>query len=582
MAYPTIYDVTYSYTGFQVSQGNNSFPGTQIDADLAGLEASINSLSTFVQTAIRSDKALNNGIVTYDSLSTSLQTAGLTPAAAWVTATAYAINFNVIQNSTLYRSLVAHTSGVFATDLAAGKWVLVTTLPVGAQGIQGVQGVQGIQGVVGNTGATGSGYGGTSATSLLIANSVTKVFITQAGLAYQVGGYVRASSAAGGANFMEGTVSAYAGTSLSIAVTSIGGSGTFADWTFASAGIPGSVGVGSIDTKTGAFTTGGGLVTDTNLISMVQCIPGGRLTLTPGTPVTTTDVVAGTTVALSPVSNGFGGLVPNFTGSIMRVQSFLSSATDAIGPTVTLGANWALNSQYDWFFAMDGVTPRLGSGPAWTAGAVAGSDILRGTGLLSTELELYNGVWVNKNPITLRYANGSTFAVAVRQATYLGTFRTVAAGQAEDSMAKRFLYNAHNQTQRVLKNVTESTASWPYTLTTVRQANAAGANQLDMIVGLAGSLIDIGVTATADVSAGGSFAGVGIGINSTTVNSAQEMQAGITANRDKASARYKGFPTIGRQFYPWLEFAGVASGTNYYYGTGGTYVQSGISGTILM
>jgi hypothetical protein len=73
MAYPTIYDVTYSYTGFQQSQGNNSFPGTQLDADLAGLEDSIGGLSMFMRNVIRSDGKLNNGLVTFDSLSLALQ-----------------------------------------------------------------------------------------------------------------------------------------------------------------------------------------------------------------------------------------------------------------------------------------------------------------------------------------------------------------------------------------------------------------------------------------------------------------------------------------------------------------------------
>jgi hypothetical protein len=45
---------------------------------------------------------------------------------AWVTSTAYAVG-NVVSNSTtFYRCLVAHTSGTFATDLAAGKWEVVT------------------------------------------------------------------------------------------------------------------------------------------------------------------------------------------------------------------------------------------------------------------------------------------------------------------------------------------------------------------------------------------------------------------------------------------------------------------------
>lgn len=102
---------------------------------------------------------------------------------------------------------------------------LIDNLPAGPQG---------------PTGSTGAGYGGTSATSLLIANSTNKVFTTQAGLAYQVGNYVRASSQANGANFMEGLVSAYSGTSLTIAVSKIGGSGTYADWAFQIAGAPGT------------------------------------------------------------------------------------------------------------------------------------------------------------------------------------------------------------------------------------------------------------------------------------------------------------------------------------------------------
>jgi hypothetical protein len=95
-------------------------------------------------------------------------------------------------------------------------------------------------GATGATGAAGAGYGGTSATSLLIANSTTKVFTTQAGLAYQVGNYIRASSSASGTNYMEGLISGYSGTTLSLAVTAIGGSGTFADWVFQPAGVAGA------------------------------------------------------------------------------------------------------------------------------------------------------------------------------------------------------------------------------------------------------------------------------------------------------------------------------------------------------
>lgn len=46
---------------------------------------------------------------------------------AWVTATAYVVGDIRVNSGTNYYCLVAHTSGTFATDLAAGKWYALTT-----------------------------------------------------------------------------------------------------------------------------------------------------------------------------------------------------------------------------------------------------------------------------------------------------------------------------------------------------------------------------------------------------------------------------------------------------------------------
>lgn len=45
------------------------------------------------------------------------------PLYAWLTSTSYAVGAYVTQSGTTYRCLIAHTSGTFATDLAALKWV---------------------------------------------------------------------------------------------------------------------------------------------------------------------------------------------------------------------------------------------------------------------------------------------------------------------------------------------------------------------------------------------------------------------------------------------------------------------------
>jgi hypothetical protein len=55
--------------------------------------------------------------------------------AAWLTATNYSIGDYVQQASVYYYCLAAHTSGVFATDLAAGDWYALTMSVPGSTGI---------------------------------------------------------------------------------------------------------------------------------------------------------------------------------------------------------------------------------------------------------------------------------------------------------------------------------------------------------------------------------------------------------------------------------------------------------------
>lgn len=121
MADPSKPVISYSYTGFQQEQQDNPFPGTQLDADLARLVQSADATIDALKDVRRADGALKNGIVTNESLSTDV-TIGVQAATDWATGTAYAVNNTVYHDDALYRCLVAHTSGTFATDLAADKW----------------------------------------------------------------------------------------------------------------------------------------------------------------------------------------------------------------------------------------------------------------------------------------------------------------------------------------------------------------------------------------------------------------------------------------------------------------------------
>ncbi len=71
---------------------------------------------------------------------------------------------------------------------------------------------------------------GDSSTTSLAIGTGSKTFTQASSLAYPIGLKVRAASAANSANFMEGDVTAQSGNSLTINMTTTGGSGTLSDW----------------------------------------------------------------------------------------------------------------------------------------------------------------------------------------------------------------------------------------------------------------------------------------------------------------------------------------------------------------
>ena len=106
-----------------------------------------------------------------------------------------------------------------------------------------------------------SRYKGTSTTSLAIGTG-SKAFTTQADKFFDVGVFVLATSDADETNYMWGQVTAYSGTSLTVNVIVISGSGTHADWTITVSGARGAPGApvspGSItatELADGAVTT---------------------------------------------------------------------------------------------------------------------------------------------------------------------------------------------------------------------------------------------------------------------------------------------------------------------------------------
>jgi hypothetical protein len=210
------------YSDFQSSNPNTEYNGADFDTDFDRIKTFSDAASAAIADVRRDDGQLKNASVGLDQIKSELVpflNKAVTFKGDWATATAYAVNDFVAESSSNYVCLVAHTSGTFATDLAAGKWQLVST--------------------TGSTGATGAGYAATSATSIAIGTG-SKSFTTQSGLAYTVGARVRVSSDGTSTAWMEGLVSAYSGTTLTVEVAVTSGTGTKADWNINLAGEPGS------------------------------------------------------------------------------------------------------------------------------------------------------------------------------------------------------------------------------------------------------------------------------------------------------------------------------------------------------
>lgn len=90
----------------------------------------------------------------------------------------------------------------------------------------------------GGTGATGPGYGGTSVTSATPALA-SQTLMTQAGMAYEIGSRIRATSVSTPAVWMEGVITSYTASSMVFTPDLIGTATAKADWALSLAGQPG-------------------------------------------------------------------------------------------------------------------------------------------------------------------------------------------------------------------------------------------------------------------------------------------------------------------------------------------------------
>lgn len=300
--------------------------------------------------------------------------------------------------------------------------------------------------------------------------------------------------------------------------------------------------------------------------------PQGRLSLASGVPLSESDIVGGVNVYYVPS----GGLyLPVYDGSVFLAKAIGSQLTLALDSNSGHAGYHQTGRNFDLFGIVDAGSPKLGTGPSWNAGAVAGSDIARGTGAGSTELETFNGLLVNKNAIVIRIgsATGDTVSVPARQATYLGSFRATANGQASDTKTQRLLFNAYNVAVRRMFTG-GAAASYAYSAA-VWQSLAGTGLKCEFLLGLSGTTVKANGTAMAwNSTATPRVIRCGIGLDSLTaisdgaLSTSVHVVAGVLST---LNAFYEDTPGLGYHYLAQLEMGAGADTQTWFAYLAGSY-----------
>lgn len=244
--------------------------------------------------------------------------------------------------------------------------------------------------------------------------------------------------------------------------------------------------------------------------------PGGRLTLTSGTPVTTSDVTGATSIYYTPyVSN----VISLWDGARWKPVEF-AETTLALG-TLTSG------KPYDVFAYLSSGALALES-LAWT------NDTTR-----ATAITIQDG----------RYCKSGD-----KTRLYLGTFYTTSTTTTEDSAKRRYLFNAYNKVSRALR-ATDATAH-TYTTGSLREWNGGGGDGVSRFSFVSG-LKEQSIVITGNYHMNGGVGTMGYmsyGLNTTTTAIDDYYESASYLNVIQGGHADVRSPDLGANYAATLEF----------------------------
>jgi len=257
-------------------------------------------------------------------------------------------------------------------------------------------------------------------------------------------------------------------------------------------------------------------------------MPGGRLTLTSATPVTTADVT-GTTLYYAIHNHN---QIPLYDGTDWVPMTFAE--------TSITNAGLADATNYDVFGYNNAGTFALNL-TAWTNATTRATALVR-----------QDGIWCKTGALTYRYLG------TVRIFDDGGTLKFAdvgTGGVGAGVMAKRYVYNAYNQVKRPIF-IYDSTTSWTYATLAWRSLDNNALNRVGVVTGLN----DNPVSLSHSLSAYTQGAYGGIGVDATNANSAH-IRAYSPGSYVFADSEYLGYVGIGFHYLQLLEYAGAATAT---------------------
>ena len=131
MPQPTPYTPTTDFSGDELTNagGRSTVRTAAVDAEFSALAATLAGILFNLSLNQRDDGEIRDGRVKLHTLAADvramLAVGGAALRGPWLTGTVYALRDVVAQSGNTYIAATAHTSGTFAADLAAGRWLLL-------------------------------------------------------------------------------------------------------------------------------------------------------------------------------------------------------------------------------------------------------------------------------------------------------------------------------------------------------------------------------------------------------------------------------------------------------------------------